>query len=414
MSEQQQKKEFCPPTPSHDARTKSKHVLRHPTHNHLNLSETSNSRKERHKSNDDSRKNKEKSGSEEPEITRPFNVEHRVHVSYTEDGFNGLPQELLERLSSLEKQNFEQSRDNLPEEERILTWNEILNKSNPEETYGDLVEIAKGSQGCVYSAVNKFTKREVAIKKMEVDLDDEIVYSLRREITIMKNFSHQNIVDYIDTFYLNNQIWLVMEYMAYGSLADIVEMFPQNIRMNESEIAYVAQQITMALEHIHSKHCIHRDVKSDNVLLGANGEVKLGDFGLACQLTSKRTTSREPQVGTPYWMSPECILGENYDYKTDIWSLGVLCIELMEGEPPLAGEAPEMATEKIAKQGFSTSVLKEVHKWSASLLNFLNQCFEKNPSRRPTATALLKHEFLTSACTPKEFIIYKEVGQKNV
>jgi len=248
---------------------------------------------------------------------------------------------------------------------------------------------------------------------MKVELDDRILEGICREISMLKVIKHKNIIDYIDTYYLNNQLWMVMEYMHFGSLADLVELYPQNIRFTESEIAYVLNELLNALNYIHNVHCIHRDIKSDNVLIGENGEIKLADFGLACRLTTNKKKRTETRVGTPYWMSPECILGDNYDYKTDVWSLGILCIELMQGEPPLADIPPDDALQEVSTNGLTiTKILKNISKWSPAIMNFINQCFERNPQRRPTSQSLLKHEFLKLSCTPKDFVNFIKRSKK--
>jgi serine/threonine protein kinase len=344
------------------------------------------------------------------ELSKPFNVEKRVHVDFTSSGYAGLPEDMAEQLSELESA-YRISTSNLPTSEKILTMDELLNKDNPEEIYTDQRVIGAGSYGQVYYARDKFKARDVAIKKMQVDLDDPALEGIRREISLLRFIKHPNIIDYFDTFYLNNQLWLTMEYMAYGALANLLD-YEVNQKMGEPEIAYILEQLLNALNYIHNMHCIHRDIKSDNVLVGENGEIKLADFGLACQLTANKKTRTDAKVGSAYWMSPECIAG-NYDWKTDIWSLGVLCIELMQGEPPLAHMPPDDTIKEIAKNGIVLHThIADSQKWSPGLLNFLNQCLEKNPTSRPSAAGLLKHPFLKSACTAKDFANFLKKAKK--
>jgi predicted unusual protein kinase regulating ubiquinone biosynthesis (AarF/ABC1/UbiB family) len=222
------------------------------------------------------------------ELSKPFNVEKRVHVDFTSSGYAGLPEDMAEQLSELESA-YRISTSNLPTSEKILTMDELLNKDNPEEIYTDQRVIGAGSYGQVYYARDKFKARDVAIKKMQVDLDDPALEGIRREISLLRFIKHPNIIDYFDTFYLNNQLWLTMEYMAYGALANLLD-YEVNQKMGEPEIAYILEQLLNALNYIHNMHCIHRDIKSDNVLVGENGEIKLADFGLACQLTANKKT----------------------------------------------------------------------------------------------------------------------------
>eukprot|EP01121_Diplochlamys_sp_Union-15-3_P002969 TRINITY_DN12803_c0_g1_i1.p1 TRINITY_DN12803_c0_g1~~TRINITY_DN12803_c0_g1_i1.p1 ORF type:complete len:232 (-),score=41.40 TRINITY_DN12803_c0_g1_i1:30-725(-) len=188
-------------------------------------------------------------------------------------------------------------------------------------------KLADGSSGEVYVAIMKNKKEKVALKKMPIKKAN--LKMLHTEITIMKKTKHPNIVGYIDSFISKDCkfIWVVMEFMDGGSLADIIL---EGTLMTEKHIAYVCKEVLKALEYMHTKGRIHRDIKSDNILLRSDGSVKIADFGYSAELTpdhQKRTTI----VGTPYWMAPELIDGEEYDAKVDIWSLGIMAMEMAEG-----------------------------------------------------------------------------------
>ena len=134
-----------------------------------------------------------------------------------------------------------------------------------------------------------------------------------------------------------------------------------------------------------------------------DGEVKLADFGFAVTLTTEEF-SRTSVVGTPYWMAPELIRGHPYDTKVDIWSLGITCIEMAQGEPPLLHEQPLHALLMITTNDAPT--FKNPAKWSKAMVRFLSRCCELKPERRATAEQLLRHPFIEAACSPQDFAAF--------
>jgi serine/threonine protein kinase len=263
------------------------------------------------------------------------------------------------------------------------------------------VKIGEGAAGEVFSAIHKDDNKTVAIKQMNLAAQQKNLKLLLTEIDIMKNSNHKNIVHYFDSYVVDDRfLWVVMEYMSGGCLTDILEQF-DTLQMTEQMIAHVCQETLEGLRYIHSLHRIHRDIKSDNILLGAKGEVKLADFGYAAQLTQQKS-KRNTIVGTPYWMAPELIRGQEYDQKVDVWSLGIMAMEMAEGEPPYMDFPPLRALFLITTKGIPP--LKETDKWSHHFQDFVAQCLEKDVEKRPDATTLLGHPFLKTACKPSEIV----------
>ncbi|KAF9377113.1 signal transducing kinase of the PAK [Mortierella sp. AD011] len=282
-----------------------------------------------------------------------------------------------------------QEKETVSSQDVIRRLQAICTDADPTKLYRNLVKIGQGASGGVYTAYQVGTNLSVAIKQMNLEQQPKKDLIIN-EILVMKESSHKNIVNYIDSFLFRGDLWVVMEYMEGGSLTEVVT----TNEMAEPQIGAVCRETLMGLEHLHSKGVIHRDIKSDNVLLSLNGDIKLTDFGFCAQLKesqAKRTT----MVGTPYWMAPEVVTRKEYGPKVDIWSLGIMAIEMLEGEPPYLNENPLRALYLIATNG--TPSLQHPERLSSEFTNFLAQCLEVDPEKRPTATELLKHPFLVRA-----------------
>ncbi|KAI8982356.1 kinase-like domain-containing protein [Mycotypha africana] len=290
----------------------------------------------------------------------------------------------------MSKKKVEQRISTMSEAQVMETLRNVVAKGDPNESYKKLKRVGQGASGSVYVALSLATNTKVAIKQMDLahqPRKDLIV----TEIMVMKESQHPNIVNYLDSFLLNNaDLWVIMEYMEGGALTDVID----NNTMTEQQIATVCHETTAGLLHLHSRNILHRDIKSDNILLNAHGQVKISDFGFCAKLTDQRS-KRATMVGTPYWMAPEVVKQKEYGAKVDIWSLGIMAIEMIENEPPYLDEEPLKALYLIATNG--TPTLKHPEKLSRELKAFLAVCLCVDVRSRATAEELMNHEFLKKA-----------------
>ncbi|KAJ4304109.1 Protein kinase [Collariella sp. IMI 366227] len=292
----------------------------------------------------------------------------------------------------------------MSENEVMAKLREVVSKDDPNRLYAKQKKIGQGASGSVYVAKVMGTRPgapmkvrgasdRVAIKQMDLAHQPrkELIVN---EILVMRENKHANIVNFLDSFLMDNdkELWVVMEYMEGGALTDVIENNPV---ITEEQISTICLETCQGLEHLHSQNIIHRDIKSDNVLLDARGNVKITDFGFCAKLTETKS-KRATMVGTPYWMAPEVVKQKEYGPKVDIWSLGIMAIEMIESEPPYLNEEPLKALYLIATNG--TPRLKKPEKLSKELKAFLSVCLCVDVKSRASAQELLNHDFLRHGC----------------
>ncbi|XP_074143699.1 STE20-like serine/threonine-protein kinase isoform X2 [Sminthopsis crassicaudata] len=265
---------------------------------------------------------------------------------------------------------------------------------NPEDVWELVGELGDGAFGKVFKAQNKETGVLAAAKLIEVQSEEELEDYIM-EIDILASCDHPHIVQLLDALYWEGKLWILIEFCPGGAVDAIILELEKGL--TEVQIQVVCKQILQALEYLHGSRIIHRDLKAGNVLLSSEGYVKLADFGVSAK-NSRTLQRRASFIGTPYWMAPEVIQCETskeapYDYKADIWSLGITLIEMAEMEPPHHELNPMRVLLKIHKSPPPT--LRYPQQWSEEFKDFLRKSLEKDPEIRWSACQLLQHPFVS-------------------
>lgn len=233
---------------------------------------------------------------------------------------------------------------------------------------------------------------KVAIKTINLSkqLDKQ---SIVTELLVMQSYPHSNLVTFFDSHLVNDHLWIVMEYIEGIALTDVITAEANVIE--QDMMVVISRHVLNGLNFLHTQGIIHRDIKSENIILGTDGTVKITNLRWSHKLESARDKCTS-FVGTPHWMAPEVANREPYNEKVDIWSLGITVVEMMCGGPPYSNETPIKVLQIIKAN--QKPIIEGCHKYSVAFRNFLNQCLTVDSEQRPSAKNLLQlfHEDMYS------------------
>eukprot|EP00750_Incisomonas_marina_P018313 INCI2821.1.p1 GENE.INCI2821.1~~INCI2821.1.p1 ORF type:complete len:598 (+),score=103.43 INCI2821.1:2105-3898(+) len=250
-------------------------------------------------------------------------------------------------------------------------------------------QLGHGSFGVVYKAVREGHDKPVAIKIVPADKD---YASLMSEIGILRSCDSPFITRYFGSAVSDGDVWIVLEFCGGGSVSELVSASPDR-SLPLRFIATVTASMVAGLDYLHRNHLLHRDIKCSNVLLTEEGSVKLADFGVCAKLGDTVGAKQNTLIGTPFWMAPEVIREDFYDYKADIWSLGISVIEMADGAPPFSHMHPMRAIFLIPMMTSPPQVRDEAN-YPEEMLDFIAQCLSMTPDNRPSSQALVDHPFV--------------------
>ena len=261
--------------------------------------------------------------------------------------------------------------------------------SKPRVNLAQKALIGRGSFGVVYQAMDRDTNHIIAVKEVILPkgtaMNDQLPL-IRKEIALLKQLDHPNIVKCLGEDYDDKSLRIYMEYVTGGSISNILRIFGP---LSEKQTSIFAKQMLLGLRYLHSRNICHRDLKGDNLLVDTKGNLKLADFGTARELASQATSV----AGTSYFMAPEVIRGTGHGLEADVWSCGCCIVEMLTGKPPFSHLNNQYAV--MMHVADSASELEAIPKnISSSCKSFLERCFVRLPQKRATVLELLEHEWI--------------------
>ena len=260
-------------------------------------------------------------------------------------------------------------------------------------------ELGRGTYGSVYKALRRGKKTPYAVKVINMKgMTKKQLHDCSEEVRILSSLKNENIVKYLDSFVDNGKLYIVMEFVSNGTLYDFYRSNKK--RAEEAFVWTTLIRLTLALQYIHGKKILHRDVKSTNVFLDKNLKPRLGDFGVAKVLGASKKMARTV-VGTPFYLSPELCQGRPYNDKSDIWALGIVMYELCMRAHPFVADSPIQLSQKIVGGKFHP-----ISGYSQDVAAIIHKCMAVNPLERPSASGILSLPIVQSKA--RELGIIKE------
>ncbi len=257
--------------------------------------------------------------------------------------------------------------------------------------YDVLEQLDQGGMGVVYLALQPELERQVVIKALRRDLvqNKEVDERFRREAEAAGRVHHQNVVSVYDCFIWRGDRYIAQEYVEG---ADLRVALAAARRIPARQAALLAVALARGLEEIHARDIVHRDLKPSNVLLGKAGEVKIADFGIAIEASDDRLTRMGYAVGTPPYMSPEQLMGDRVDARSDVFAFGVLLYEMIAGEPPFPEKDPgsDLSLVRRVQSGHYPPLRKRAPQVPRWLGRLVRDCLRPKPARRPQSMSAVR------------------------
>ncbi|XP_046513080.1 serine/threonine-protein kinase Nek1 isoform X7 [Equus quagga] len=257
------------------------------------------------------------------------------------------------------------------------------------EKYVRLQKIGEGSFGKAVLVKSTEDERQYVIKEINISrMSNKEREESRREVAVLANMKHPNIVQYRESFEENGSLYIVMDYCEGGDLFKRINA-QKGVLFQEDQILDWFVQICLALKHVHDRKILHRDIKSQNIFLTKDGTIQLGDFGIARVLNSTVELARTC-IGTPYYLSPEICENKPYNNKSDIWALGCVLYEMCTLKHAFEAGNMKNLVLKIISGSFPPVSLH----YSYDLRSLLSQLFKRNPRDRPSVNSILEKGFI--------------------